>query len=108
MNNNNNAQDEERNQLIKRNDRRQNNKGRASDRRSRASHDTALLHGDSDGSEGENERQNFCSEFGIILVVALKYIWLILVTVFQFIGDILGICWYPCKERTRDCCECCV
>ena len=44
----------------------------------------------------------------------LEYIWWIIKSIFNFIKsvvmcilNILGCIWYPIKERTNDCCECC-
>lgn len=51
--------------------------------------------------------KDFCSNlfYGIYLV--FKYVFLSIHYVISSILSVLGYCWYPCKERTMDCCDCC-
>ena len=51
--------------------------------------------------------KDFCSNlfYGIYLI--FKYVFLSIHYVISSILRVLGYCWYPCKERTKDCCDCC-
>ena len=64
---------------------------------------------DKSGAAGDDEENEdtCCAKFGRGILAVFKNIFYVLQFVFMTIANLLGLCWYPFKERGGECCECC-
>ena len=59
------------------------------------------------GDDEENKEDTCCAQFGRGILAVFKNIFYVLQFVFMTIANLLGLCWYPFKERGGEMCECC-
>ena len=68
---------------------------------------------DAKAEEGKEEKkdedkgESFCFQYGKCIVTVFKKVYAFLKWLILTIGEFLGLCWYPFKERTNDMCDCC-
>ena len=55
----------------------------------------------------DDKEPGCCYKFGLCILSCLKGVYFFFKAIFMFIANCIGICWYPFKERTTDCCDCC-
>ena len=58
-------------------------------------------------AKDEDEGPGCCFYYGQCLLNFFKACFAGITGFFAIVGDLLGYCWYPFKERAADCCECC-
>ena len=62
---------------------------------------------DAAGDDEDAGGDTCCAQYGRGILACLKGIYAFLKYIFMAIANCLGLCWYPFKERTGDCCDCC-
>ena len=55
----------------------------------------------------EDEDPGWCFYYGQVILKVFKAIFITVKTIISAICETLSLCWYPFKERTADCCDCC-
>ena len=58
-------------------------------------------------NKDEDEEPGCCFYYGQVILKVFKAIFITVKTIITTICETLSLCWYPFKERTNDCCDCC-
>ena len=62
---------------------------------------------DKKDDEDEDKEPGCCFHYGRCILVTVQSIYGCIKAVIMAIAECLGLCWYPFKERTTECCDCC-
>ena len=57
--------------------------------------------------EDEDQGETCCYKYGQCIIMVVTKTFFTIKAIFMFIANLIGLCWYPFKERTNDCCDCC-
>ena len=60
-----------------------------------------------DKDEDEDEDPGCCFSYGQCLLTVIQAIYGFFKSIVMFIAEGISYCWYPFKERTVECCDCC-
>ena len=83
------------------------NENAAADNEANKEEDAKDDSGDKDEELGPDGGKGICYLIGVQVYGFYKTLkWAIKTFIMSFCWA-LSVCWYPCKERSRDCCDCC-
>ena len=57
--------------------------------------------------EDQDNGDTCCAQYGRCVVNFVKNVYYFFRYIFMMIAETIGLCWYPLKQRTGDCCDCC-
>ena len=60
-----------------------------------------------DKDEDQDDGDTCCAQYGRCILSFVKNLYYFFRYIFMMIAETIGLCWYPLKQRTGDCCDCC-